>query len=112
MPKNIESYYQEIGRGGRDGKPAESLLFHSWGDYVNLKRFIDEGEATDQFKIVQTAKLERMWEFATAASCRTNLVLNYFGEYRNTECDQCSFFRLETLYYSDDQSRISFYRFY
>jgi len=65
MPKNIESYYQEIGRGGRDGKPAESLLFHSWGDYVNLKRFIDEGEATDQFKIVQTAKLERMWEFAT-----------------------------------------------
>ncbi len=89
MPKNIESYYQEIGRGGRDGKPAESLLFHSWGDYVNLKRFIDEGEATDQFKVVQSAKLERMWEFATAASCRTNLVLNYFGEYRNTQCDHC-----------------------
>lgn len=89
MPKNIESYYQEIGRGGRDGKPAESLLFHSWGDYVSLKRFIDEGDATDQFKVVQSAKLERMWEFATAASCRTNLVLNYFGEYRNTECDHC-----------------------
>ena len=89
MPKNIESYYQEIGRGGRDGKPAESLLFHSWGDYVSLKRFIDEGEATDQFKVVQSAKLERMWEFATAASCRTNLVLNYFGEYRNTKCDHC-----------------------
>lgn len=89
MPKNIESYYQEIGRGGRDGKPAESLLFHSWGDYISLKRFIDEGEATDQFKVVQSAKLERMWEFATAASCRTNLVLNYFGEYRNTKCDHC-----------------------
>lgn len=89
MPKNIESYYQEIGRGGRDGKPAESLLFHSWGDYVSLKRFIDEGEATEQFKIVQSAKLERMWEFATAASCRTNLVLSYFGEYRNTKCDHC-----------------------
>ena len=89
MPKNIESYYQEIGRGGRDGKPAESLLFHSWGDYVNLQRFIDEGDATEQFKTVQRAKLERMWEFATASSCRTNLVLNYFGEYRNTECDHC-----------------------
>lgn len=89
MPKNIESYYQEIGRGGRDGKPAEALLFHSWADYVSLKRFIDEGSASDQFKKLQTAKLERMWEFATASSCRTNLVLNYFGEYKNTTCDHC-----------------------
>ena len=89
MPKNIESYYQEIGRGGRDGKPAESRVFEILGDYISLKRFIDEGEATDQFKVVQSAKLERMWEFATAASCRTNLVLNYFGEYRNTKCDHC-----------------------
>ncbi len=89
MPKNIESYYQEIGRGGRDGAPADALLFHSWGDYLNLQRFIDGSEANDTFKNVQRAKLERMWEFSTATSCRTNLVLNYFGEYRNTICDHC-----------------------
>lgn len=89
MPKNIEGYYQEIGRGGRDGEPAEALLFYSWGDYLNLKKFIDEGDANQTFKEVQSAKLERMWQFATAMSCRTNLVLNYFGEYRNNECGHC-----------------------
>lgn len=89
MPKNIEGYYQEIGRGGRDGEPADALLFYSWGDYLNLQRFIDDSDAHETFKEVQRAKLSRMWEFATALSCRTNLVLNYFGEYRNHKCDHC-----------------------
>ncbi|MBT8233760.1 MAG: DNA helicase RecQ [Saprospiraceae bacterium] len=89
MPKNIEGYYQEIGRGGRDGNYANALLFYSWGDYLNLQKFIDDSEATQQFKAVQRAKLQRMWEFATANSCRTNLVLNYFGEYKHTKCNHC-----------------------
>jgi len=89
MPKNLEAYYQEIGRAGRDGEPAETIMFHSWGDYVKLQRFIDEGEANPEFKLVQTAKLERMWEYSTSSDCRTNLVLNYFGEYRSEKCGHC-----------------------
>lgn len=89
MPKNIEGYYQEIGRGGRDGDPAEALLFYSWADFINLQRFIDASDAEVTFREVQRAKLERIWELATASSCRTNLVLNYFGEYRSTPCQHC-----------------------
>ena len=89
MPKNIEGYYQEIGRGGRDGESSRALLFYSWGDQINLKKFIDDSRANADFKQVQSAKLERIWEFATAFNCRTNLILNYFGEYRSEPCGHC-----------------------
>lgn len=89
MPKNLEGYYQEIGRSGRDGEPAESLLFSSYADVVKLRSFIDGSEASEQFKIVQSQKLNRMWEFANASNCRTNMILNYFGEFRSEACGHC-----------------------
>ncbi|MEE9371415.1 MAG: RecQ family ATP-dependent DNA helicase, partial [Saprospiraceae bacterium] len=89
MPKNLEGYYQEIGRSGRDGEPAEVLLFSSTADLVKLRSFIDGSEANEKFKIIQSQKLNRMWEFANAHNCRTNMILNYFGEFRSEPCGHC-----------------------
>lgn len=89
LPKNIESYYQEIGRAGRDGDYAQALLFAGYGDMKTLTGFIEDSASDDRFKQVQFAKLNRMWEFTQTLSCRTNFVLNYFGEYREQTCGHC-----------------------
>jgi len=85
MPKNIESYYQEIGRSGRDGLPAHTLLFYSYADVIQLRKFIDESANQE----VQIAKLERMQQFAEALSCRRITLLNYFGEQKSEDCGYC-----------------------
>ncbi len=89
MPKNLEGYYQEIGRSGRDGSPAKVVLFHSYADMKLLRSFIDDSQSSDAFKQVQIAKLSRMWEFSTSNECRTNMILNYFSEFRDQKCGHC-----------------------
>tara|TARA_R110000868_G_scaffold4211_10_gene26549 strand:+ start:5482 stop:7590 length:2109 start_codon:yes stop_codon:yes gene_type:complete len=85
MPKNIEGYYQEIGRSGRDGLSASALLFHSYADVIQLRRFT-EGAANQE---VQIAKLERMKQFSEATTCRRKILLSYFGELLAENCGNC-----------------------
>ncbi|MFA7447095.1 MAG: DNA helicase RecQ [Weeksellaceae bacterium] len=85
MPKNIEGYYQEIGRGGRDGLPAHNILFYSYADVVQLRKFT-EGASNAEY---QVAKLNRMQQFAEALSCRRIALLNYFGEHLTENCNNC-----------------------
>jgi len=85
LPKNIEGYYQEIGRAGRDGLPSETILFESYGDLIQLKKFASEGLNAD----VQLAKLERMKQYTDAFSCRRKILLSYFGELVSEDCGNC-----------------------
>ncbi|MEO8773888.1 MAG: DNA helicase RecQ [Gelidibacter sp.] len=85
MPKNIEGYYQEIGRGGRDGLPAYNILFYSYADVVQLRKFTENASNAEY----QIAKLDRMQQFAEALSCRRIALLNYFGEHHTENCNNC-----------------------
>jgi len=85
LPKNIEGYYQEIGRAGRDGLPAETVLFESYADVIQLQKFASEGLNSD----VQLAKLDRMKQYADALSCRRKILLSYFGELVTENCRNC-----------------------
>lgn len=85
MPKNIEGYYQEIGRGGRDGLKAHALLFHSYADVIQLRNFAS-GSSNEEF---QLAKLDRMKQFSEATTCRRKILLSYFGELLGENCGNC-----------------------
>ncbi len=89
MPKNIEGYYQEIGRAGRDGAVSEAILFASYADVVQYQGFIEKSEAQEEQKFVQREKLKRMFDYTLSGNCRRNFLLNYFGEFRVDKCGNC-----------------------
>ena len=95
LPKNIEGYYQEIGRAGRDGLPSETVLFESYGDVIQLQKFASQGLNAE----VQLAKLERMQQYADALSCRRKILLSYFGELVTENCGNCDICKNPPLFF-------------
>jgi len=89
LPKNIEGYYQEIGRAGRDGIASDTLLYYNYRDVVLLNDFVQESE----FKEVYLEKIKRILQYAEASTCRRKILLAYFGEHLIEDCGNCDICR-------------------
>ena len=89
LPKSVEGYYQETGRAGRDGLPAEAWMTYGLGDVVTLAQMIAQSEAGEERKRVERAKLDALLGYAETTGCRRQLLLRYFGETRAEPCGNC-----------------------
>lgn len=94
LPKNLEGYYQETGRAGRDGKPSDCILFFNYGDKMKHEYFINQMKDHERAAVAQY-QLEKMVDFCTSPDCRRKTILGYFGEIYTKEncgaCDMCNF---------------------
>lgn len=89
LPKSIEGYYQETGRAGRDGGASHAWLCYGLGDVVNLRQMIDSGEAGEERKRVERAKLDALLGYAELATCRRQALLGFFGQPHPGTCGNC-----------------------
>ena len=89
LPKSLEAYYQETGRAGRDGLPADAWLAYGFGDVVALRELLAASEADEQHKRVERHKLDAMLGYCETTACRRHVMLAYFGERLPARCDNC-----------------------
>lgn len=89
LPKSMEGYYQETGRAGRDGLPANAWMTYGLGDVVSMRKMLDSGDAPEERKAVERQKLDALLGFCESTSCRHQTLLRYFGETHPGHCEQC-----------------------
>ncbi len=89
LPKSIEAYYQETGRAGRDGLPADAWLTYGLSDVATLRRIIESSEAEERFKLVELHKLNALLGLCETTRCRRQVLLDYFGETGSVACGNC-----------------------
>lgn len=89
LPKSMEGYYQETGRAGRDGLPANAWMTYGLGDVVSMQKMLDSGDASEERKQVERKKLDALLGFCETTTCRHQAILRYFGEQHDGNCQQC-----------------------